>query len=535
MWGRPAEASAQQQAYAHYIAALVHERAGRPAEAQREMERVAELDPEAVTPTLRLVRAYLRQQRYDKALAMCERAVHQVPEQANLWVLLGEIYQQQKRYDDALTAFQKAIEISPENVLGYGALAELQESTNDLVAAVEVYGKLIKLNPQSAGLYFQLGVTLARMNDRTAARDALRRALELNPNLIRAHFLLGTLAIEQGDAAESVAHLQHYVRRRPGDTQAAENLAGALARLGRYGDASALFAALLAGAQVEPQHHLEAMYVMLKMEKPGEAEKLVPPEGAPIIGTLLRAVARQMKNEPYLPLLESLDTIESDLDEECSNSVNELLYLFGAESAGPWIVEHIAQFRTEVSSRTLGIIQARTLMRMERYADAVAVLEDVLKSFPPEKWVHYYLAICYEELDRFDETEAHLRASLNFDPDDPDLLNFLGYLYAEYNTNLDEAEKLINKALSITPDSPFYLDSLGWVYYRKGEADKALELIQRAIYGMDTDDAVLRDHLGDVWLLKGDPERAVEQWERARRLDPGLKGVQEKIRGQTTN
>ena len=67
------------------------------------------------------------------------------------------------------------------------------------------------------------------------------------------------------------------------------------------------------------------------------------------------------------------------------------------------------------------------------------------------------------------------------------------------------------------------------MYYRRGNADKAIEYIRRAIVAMDHDDAILRDHLGDAYLMKGDKKRAVSEWRRARRLDPKLDGVQEKI------
>ena len=88
----------------------------------------------------------------------------------------------------------------------------------------------------------------------------------------------------------------------------------------------------------------------------------------------------------------------------------------------------------------------------------------------------------------------------------------------------------MNKALEIDPENGFYLDSLGWVFYRKGDAAKAIEYIKRAILAMDTDDVELRDHLGDAYLLQGDVEKALAEWERARRLDPSMEGIEEKLR-----
>ncbi len=529
VWGWPVKASPRAQAYAHYIAASKLERHGNQEAAIQELQQVAKLDPEALTPTLRLIRAYVRQQDYGHAIEMCQRAVEQRPERANLWVVLGEVNQQLKHYGEAEAAFKKAIELSPDSVLGYGALAELQESTNDLIPAIDLYHRLIEMNPEGAGLYYQLGLNLARIKDTDGARAALMRALELSPRLLLARRMLGIMCLEAGDNEESAKQLQAYLQQRPADDSAQEALAGALTRMERYAEASEYLGKLVAGDQAKAQYNIEAMYLSLISGKPAAAEGQAPATGAPIFATLFTALARQAKGEPYKPLLESLDGIDGNLDQECNDYLNGLIYLFSKEKAGAWLLDKTTALRKEVDSRTLGIVQARTLMGLERPEDAVNVLKPMLKGSDEDKWVHYYLAMNYEKLKRYDETEAHLIDYLKYNPDDPDGLNFLGYFYADHGMKLDKAEELIRKALVFSPESPFYLDSLGWVYYKRGKAAEAVDCIQKAIYRMDTDDAVLRDHLGDAFFLKGDTSRAVAEWERARRLDPKLEGIQEKL------
>ena len=148
----------------------------------------------------------------------------------------------------------------------------------------------------------------------------------------------------------------------------------------------------------------------------------------------------------------------------------------------------------------------------------------------PTPWLHYNAAICYEELDNFAATEHHLESYLKLVPNDPDVMNFLGYLYSEYKVKLDKAEKLLEKALAADPENPFYLDSLGWIYYQQGKPDLAIEYIQDALYKMDSDDAILRDHLGDAYLKQGNTERAVAEWKRSLRLDGSNTKVREKIK-----
>ena len=528
-WGFPVQAGPRAQAYAHHITAMIYERRDEQAKANLELQAAAKLDPEAVTPTLRLIRGYVRQQDYQNASSMCSRALLQRPKNANLWIVQGQIYQQLKRYDEAEAALKKAIEIDPDNAMGYSALVEHLESTNDLVATIDLYHRLIEMNPEAAGFYYQLGLNLARIKDTEGARAALSRAIKLSPNLIQARYMLGVMCLDGGDNQECVAQLQLYLRERPGDNAAQESLAGALTRLGRYPEALSCLTTILGSDQVKPQHFIETMYVSLLAGRPGDAERKTPPDGAPFFATLFTALARQAKGEPFLPLLESLDTIEGDLDRECNDDLNGLIYLFGKEETGKWLLEKWTALRKESNSRTLAIVHGRTLVSLERYTEAVDVLQPLIKGDSSDRWVHYYLSMCFEKLKRAEDTESNLTAFLKYSPDDPDGLNFLGYFYADQGIKLDKAEELIKKALAVTPESPFYLDSLGWVYYKRGKADEAIDHIQRAIYRMDSDDAVLRDHLGDAYLLKGDPVRAVTEWEHARRLDPKLEGVQKKI------
>ncbi|MBI2434807.1 MAG: tetratricopeptide repeat protein [Candidatus Hydrogenedentes bacterium] len=529
-FGRPVRPSERARAYSHYMTSIYLDQQGQFEQSLKELESIPNLDPEAITPTLRLIRAHLRQRDFDKALEMAERAVEQAPDRSNLWIVLGEIYHQVKRYDEATKAFTKAIELNPDNVLGYGALVELQENTNDLVAAIDIYHRLIKLNPNSAGLHYQLGINLIRISDSKGAQEELTKALELSSSLVRAHYFLGVLALEAGEAQRSLEHIRKYLDVRPEDAEAQEMLGGALTRLGQYEEALGVFQGVLNGSEVQAKDYLAASYVALLADQPQAAEKLLPPDGAPVLSTLLQATARQAQGLPYQPLIESLDTVEGDINDEADAFLGDLLHLFGHEAAGQNILEQVRVFAgTGVQSKTLKVLEARTLMALERAQEAVPVLEDLLQRYPDFEWTHYYLAQVYDELKNFDQTELHLKSYLEKHPDDPDVLNFLAYLYAEAGVHLEEAEVLLKKSLAADPENPFYLDSLGWVYYKKGQADFAIDYIQRAIYRMDSDDAVLRDHLGDAYLLKGDPERAVSEWERAVRLDPKLEGVQQKI------
>lgn len=526
----PRKPTPRAQAYAHYLTALLKERQGNLDDALNEMSRAAELDPDASAPALRLVRAYLQRQDYEGALRYTERLVKLNPDNARLHILLGEMYHQMRRDDDAAKSFAKAIELEPENEESYGALAKLLEDMNDFVATAEIYERLLQLNPDSPIIHYELGVTLARMNDLEGARAALEKALELKSDFVRARMLLGLVCLDSDHVEQAVLELRRYLVRRSGDRQARENLAMGLARLGHYDESAQILAKIVDGPRAETKHNLALMYVLIRAGKAKEAERFMPLDEAPYISSFLRAIARRDRGEPVEPLIENFDRIEGDLDADCNVFLNELIYRFGKAPMADYLLGVLDDFDARgAQSRTLKVIRARTLMIAERFEEAFPVLQGIEAAFGADKNLHYYLAVTAEELDNFGEAEMRLQKYLESEPDAADVLNFLGYMYAEQNIKIDEAEKLIARALEKEPDSPFYLDSMGWVYYRKGDAGKAIEYIQRAIALMDSDDAVLRDHLGDAYLLEGDVKRAVIEWKKARRLDPELEGVQEKL------
>jgi len=520
------EPSVRAQSYAHYLTALVHERGHRYDEAVAEMRQASELAPEAVVPTLKLTQAYLRMQDFDNARIMCERAVKQLPDNPNLWVMLGEIHHQLQQYDQAVAAFEKAIALDPESKLGYDALIAVGEATNDLVAAVDIYRRIIKTRPNDANLHYQLGLNLARMNDAQGAAEALEKALELNPSLPRARFVLGLVYFESDRNEPAREEFKKVLSQEPENVRAREHLVGTLGRLGDYDGALRQLKEILARGGQEPRYLIELSYLLLRAERYEDASKVPPPKGGPVFGMILNAAARKCLGLPYELLYKSLDSVETDVDAECQAFLSELIYLFGEEDTGHYLLDALD---ADTRSKTVETVRARILIALERYEEAETTLLRILETFPPDKHIHYYLATVYEELDDFNATEKHLLAYIAMEPDDPDILNFLGYLYAVHKVKLDEAEILLRRALEMDPNNGFYLDSLGWIYYARGDAPKAIEFIRQAILAMDNDDAELRDHLGDAYLLNGEVDRAVAEWERARRLDPTYEGVQEKI------
>jgi tetratricopeptide (TPR) repeat protein len=129
-------------------------------------------------------------------------------------------------------------------------------------------------------------------------------------------------------------------------------------------------------------------------------------------------------------------------------------------------------------------------------------------------FLHFSRGISYAQDGDTVAAEADFRAALAINPDQPQVLNYLGYSLVEEQRKLDEALDMIERAVAASPDSGYIVDSLGWVYYRLGRYDEAVVQMERAVE-LEAVDPVVNDHLGDVYWAVGRKREAQFQWQRA--------------------
>ncbi len=135
-------------------------------------------------------------------------------------------------------------------------------------------------------------------------------------------------------------------------------------------------------------------------------------------------------------------------------------------------------------------------------------------------WVLYYTrGISNERAGRWADAESDFREALKLFPDQPLVLNYLGYSLLEQGQSYDEALDMIQRAVKGEPDDGYITDSLGWAYYRLGRYDDAVAPMLRAVE-LTPDDPVINDHLGDVLWKVGRKREADFQWHRALSFGP---------------
>lgn len=163
------------------------------------------------------------------------------------------------------------------------------------------------------------------------------------------------------------------------------------------------------------------------------------------------------------------------------------------------------------------------LRSKERYREAEAAYSEAIRRLPRLERPHWRLlyarGITYERTQRWPEAEEDFLKALELEPDQPLVLNYLGYSWVDQHLHLDRAKAMLHRAVELRPEDGFIVDSLGWAYYRLGEHAKAVEYLERAVE-LEPGDPVINDHLGDAYWRVGRTREARFQWERALAFDP---------------
>ncbi|HUF86952.1 MAG TPA: tetratricopeptide repeat protein [Thermohalobaculum sp.] len=400
--------------------------------------------------------------------------------------------------------------------------------------------------------------------DAAAARDSLARLEEGDAagaagNIVAAYHQ-ALLEAAAGRDAEALTAIDHAIASADGATGRLIRVrAGILARLGRLDEARAAVDESLAATLGDPR--LERLADDL-------ANGRVPPplvttgaQGAAealfgVSGFLLRGPNRQIGlayarlavlldpdlAEGWLLIGDILneggqhelatvayDAVPRDAPEALEAAIGRARALEAADrrDEGIGVLRETAAAQPRALEAQLGL--GDMLRRAERWAEAADAYDAALRLIDrPEQrhWALYYQrGIAYERSDQWDKAEADFLKALELEPDQPLVLNYLGYSWVEQRKNLDEARAMIEQAVEQRPEDGYIVDSLGWVLYRLGEFEEAAAHLERAVELLPTD-PVINDHYGDALWMIGRKTEARFQWKRSISFEPEEKDAE---------
>ncbi len=158
------------------------------------------------------------------------------------------------------------------------------------------------------------------------------------------------------------------------------------------------------------------------------------------------------------------------------------------------------------------------LMRQQRHQRALQRVDGYIRLEKDGTDLLGLKASILSELGRDDDALAVMEKALAKSPDDPQLNNNLGYMYANLGVKLDDAERLVRKALAAEPKQGHLMDSLGWVFYKQGRFGDSVRVFDQILEKADRQwakDPVILDHAGDAYYRLGRKDKALELWRQA--------------------
>ena len=133
--------------------------------------------------------------------------------------------------------------------------------------------------------------------------------------------------------------------------------------------------------------------------------------------------------------------------------------------------------------------------------------------------IFYYRGVSLERAKRWSEAEADFNRALAINPEQAQVLNYLGYSWVDRGLNLDKALTMIQKAVDLRPNDGYIVDSLGWAFHKLGRNADAVSTLEAAVL-LKPEDPTINDHLGDAYWTVGRKREATFQWAHARDLQP---------------
>jgi tetratricopeptide (TPR) repeat protein len=472
----------------------------------------------------------------DEAVKLAERILQVDKNNRNAHLVLGVRALKLKQYQNARQQFTQSMRGPIADLTGALLVAWTQAGLNDSRGAIETIDRLT--GPDWYAIFKDLhaGLILDMAGNKKEAGKRLEAAYKLDPTALRVAEAYGRWASRNLGKAEALKVYQTFdasLPHHPLITQAmdklkkgeqlpllidspqagaAEALYGLGAALGRREEELSLanrgLAYLQLALHLEPQHSLALLALADLYEAMKNAKDAIKAyERVPEESVLRRNAEIQL----------AIDLDATDKTEDAKKHLEKLI------SERPDDLEAVL---------ALGNI----LRDRKQYAECADAYSKAVALLPhPERnnWtVFYFRGICYERAKDWSKSEADLKKALDLYPDQPHVLNYLGYSWVDQGINLDEGMRMIKRSVEQRPDDGYIVDSLGWAYERIGNYDEAVKNLERAVE-LKPMDPTINDHLGDVYWKVGRRLEARFQWTHARDLKPDsdeLQKIEQKLK-----
>lgn len=420
------------------------------------------------------------------------------------------------RYDEAMTYMEKVLQRQGATHFDFLALSAAETDPATRAGLLSSFDRLLEKYPSNSQLLFGKAVLLQQDGKSEEALALLGDNMEVAPVLLRARLLQ---ELDRGD--EALPALRDGIEEHPDDKRLRLAYARTLVENGRIDDAKNEFATLLQQFPTDDDLRFSLALVSMEAGAWNEAQSYL--EELLARGTELDTVhfnlgrVYEEQGEPLRALgeYEQVGPGADYLSAQLRHTV--ILFDAGREDEARRQLANARQAQPDFAIQ-LFLIEAENYKERERYADAQRVLDTALTQFPDDASLLYTRAMLAEQGGDLKKLESDLRRIIEREPENAMALNALGYTLADQTDRFDEAKQLIEAAYKLAPEDPAVLDSLGWVNFRLGNFPEAERHLRDALQRYP--DGEIAAHLGEVLWAQGKKQEARDIWRTAYQAEP---------------
>lgn len=424
------------------------------------------------------------------------------------------------RYDDSIVYMEKVLQAKGDTHFDFLALSASESDPETRSGMLKSFNSLLARHPDNGQLIFGKALLMQQDGDAEGALKLLEnnppQAGEVAPVLLRARILQ---SLNRGD--EALPLLKKSIQQYPQDKRLAVTYARALVEQNRMDEAKAQFASLVQQYPEDDELRFSLALVCLEGKAWDEAEgylqTLIERDSHVDAAHLNLGRIAEERNDPQGALIEYAQVGPGNDYLPAQLRQADILISHGR---GTEASAKLAAARDEQPDYAiqLFLIEAETLSANNQTNRAWDVLQQALKQYPDDLNLLYSRAMLAEKRNDLPQLEKDLRAIIAREPDNAMALNALGYTLSDRTTRYAEAKALIQQAYDINPDDPAVLDSLGWVNYRLGNLNEAERLLRQALDRFP--DQEVAAHLGEVLWANGKQREARQIWAKFLKDNP---------------
>src|SRR5215475_6704707 len=445
-----------------------------------------------------LAKLHMEAGNYKEAVDLLEQFIAQRPDSDGALQTLGEAYSDLQEYSKAADAYKRAAEINPDDIEIKKAEAQSLFKADKLDDASKLYEDLAKAAPDDGLSLLRLGQIYRRQGKYDVARQYLQKAAQSFPDNVEVQFNIVMLDHDDGRLEDALRRANEILKK----TEKAN---------GRYSEAEKQ------NRRIFLINHgmLNQMLGNDAAVKTFQDIKSLTNEKDGRIDALIVETYRKARN-----LDKALQYSEQSLSDNPGNRQLQIVHADVIAEKGR-VDEGIKALQQlhKGNDDDLDVLSAEVSVyeRAKKFEQAQNVLNTTIQRFPEEEQVYFLQGSLYEKQKKYNEAEKAFRKALELQNDDPAVLNYLGYMFADRGTRLDEAESMIEKAVKADPTNGAYLDSLGWVYFKQNRLSLAEEYLKKAIIFVNRDSSI-HDHMGDLYYKTKRYDEARNEWNKCIQL-----------------